>query len=117
MEIREITVPLADVPGGLTFGPVTLDERPWDESADRAVALPVVFALESCRVMGLGWYRAQYRTLGVISVTADRITLRPTASVQITRAAWWRRCGYWVFTRWCLAVKVHADSRRPVFRR
>lgn len=101
----------------MTFGPVTLDERPLEGAGDLAVELPVVFTLESCRVMDLDWYREQYRTRGVISVTANRITLRPTASVLITRAAWWRRCGHWAFTGWCHAVQGHANSRRPVFRR
>jgi len=98
MEVDEITVPSPDVPGGLTFGPVTL-ETGWEDPVDLSNEPPVTMTPHCRRVLGIRWYRETYRTRGVFHVTRDRITLRPTAPVVVERAAWWRRCGYWLLTR------------------
>jgi hypothetical protein len=116
MEVDEIMIPSPDTPGGQTFGPVTL-ESTWDGPVDLKGELPVAFAPERCRFFGIGWYRQIYRTRGVFSVTANRITLRPTAPVLIERAAWWRRCGYWLLARRNRARSAPADARGRKSRR
>ncbi|MBI3490933.1 MAG: hypothetical protein HY047_03955 [Acidobacteria bacterium] len=98
MEVDEITIPSPDFPGGQTFGPVTV-EGMWEGPIDLNDELPVTFAPQRCRLFGIGWYSHICRTRGVFNVTADRITLRPTAPVASARAAWWRRLGYWLLTR------------------
>lgn len=116
MEVDEITIPSPDFPGGQTFGPVTLDENAWEGPVDLKSELPVTFVPRRCRVFGIDWYRQVSRTRGIFSVTANRITLRPTAPVLIERAAWWRRCGYWMLTRSHQPSRAPADTRRRVSR-
>ena len=99
MEVDEITVPSPDVPGGLTFGPVTL-ETVWEDPVDLSNEPPVTMTPHCRRFLGIRWYRETYRTRGVFHVTRDRITLRPTVPVVVDRAAWWRRFGYRLFTCW-----------------
>ena len=116
MEVDEITIPSPDFPGGQTFGPVTL-ESPWEGPVDLNGELPVMFALQYCRFFGSSWYSQICHTRGVFDVTADRITLRPTAPVLIERAAWWRRFGYWLLTRPNRASRTRADARGPMSRK
>ena len=103
MEVDEITVPSPGVPGGLTFGPVTL-ETGWEDPVDFSDDLPVTMAPRCRRFLGIRWYRETYRTRGVFHVTRDRIMFRPTAPVAIERAASWRRFGYWLL--------MHGSPRR-----
>jgi hypothetical protein len=97
MEVDEITVPSPDVPAGLTFGPVMLEDV-WEGALDLRDALPVTMTPRCRRFLGIRWYRETYRTRGVFHVTRNRIMFRPTAPVAIERAASWRRFGYWLFT-------------------
>jgi hypothetical protein len=94
MEVDEIMIPSPDTPGGQTFGPVTL-ESTWDGPVDLKGELPVAFAPERCRFFGIGWYRQIYRTRGVFSVTANRITLRLAARPSPFRSARTRRPARW----------------------
>ncbi len=116
MEIDEITIPSADFSGGQTFGPVTLDESAREGLVDPTRELPMTFVPQRCRVWGIDWYPQICRTRGIFSVTANRITLRPTAPVMIERAAWWRRCGYWMFTRCHRPSSAPAETRRRMSR-
>ena len=114
LKVDEITVPSPDVPGGLTFGPVTL-ETGWDDPVDFSHELPVIMTPHCRGFLGIRWYRETYRTRGVFDVTRDRITLRPTAPVVVERAAWWRRCGYGLLTRWSprrRGAPAHAATHR-----
>lgn len=98
MEVDEITIPCRDFPGGQTFGPVTLEDT-WEGPVDLREELPVTFALQRCRAFGISWHSQVCHTRGVLDVTADRITLKPTAPIVIEPAAWWRRFGHWWLTR------------------
>jgi len=98
MEVDEVTVPSSDVPGGLTFGPVTLEDV-WEDSVDLSNELPVTMTPHCRRFLGIRWYTETYRARGVFYVTRDHITLRPVARIVIERATWWRRLGYWLLTR------------------
>ena len=115
MEVDEISIPSPDVPGGLTFGPVTL-EHAWEGPVDLKNELPVIITPRSRRFMGIRWYRETYRTRGVFHVTRDRIMLRPTAAVSIERATWWRRFGYWLLT-WRSPRPLCARESSPTDRR
>ena len=99
MEFDEITISSPDFPGGQTFGPVTL-EHTWEGPVDLNGKLPVTMTRRARRFLGVHWYPEVYRTRGVFTVTGHRIMLRPTASVVIERAAWWRRWGYGLVRCW-----------------
>ena len=110
MEVDEITIPSSNFPGGQTFGPVMLEDA-WEGPIELDDELPVTFALQRCRLFGISWYPQICRTRGVFTVTADRITLRPTAPILSERAAWWRRVGYWLFARPARASRTPANAR------
>ena len=95
MEVDEITVPSPDVPGGLSFGPVTLDDA-WVNRVDLKDELPVTLTPRCCRSLGVRWYPERYRTRGVFTVTRNHILFTPTAPVVVERAGWWRRIGYFI---------------------
>jgi len=97
MEVDEVTVPSPDLPAGLSFGPVTLDSAS-DGTVNTRDELPVTLTPRCCQFLGIRWYLEQCRTRGVFHVRRDRIFFTPTAGVSITRAAWWRRTGYRLFT-------------------
>jgi hypothetical protein len=98
MEVREVTIPFREFPENHTFGPVTV-ESSWIESADSSREVPVTFAPQRYRFLGIIWYAETYRTRGVFSVKADRITLQPTGPALVERATLWRRVGYWLLAR------------------
>jgi hypothetical protein len=95
MEVDEITVLSPVFPGGLTFGPVTL-ESAYDGRAEPRDELPVRLIVRRRRFLGIQWYAERYRTSGVFSVADDRVRFRPTSRVARERAAWWRRLGCWL---------------------
>ena len=97
MEVDEVTVPSPDVPAGLTFGPVTLEDV-WEGPVDVRQELPVTMTPRCRRFLSIRWYRETYRTRGVFHLTRDRIMFRPTAPVSIEPATSWRRFGYWLLT-------------------
>jgi hypothetical protein len=97
MEVDEITVPSAYVPGGLSFGPVTL-ESAWEGALDSRDELPVTLTPRCSLFLGIRWYPERYHTRGVFNVTRDHIAFRPTAHVSIERAGWWRRVGFRLLT-------------------
>ena len=112
MEVDEITIPSPDFPNGETFGPVTL-ERGHEGGVDPRRELPVTFALERRRILGIDWYPQTYHARGVFNVTRDRITLALTeASVVVERASLWRRCGFWLLARRHRANAETADAHR-----
>lgn len=99
MEVDEITIPSPDFPNGQTFGPVTL-ERGHEGPVDPCRELPVTFAPQRRRRLGVDWYPQIYHARGVFNVNRNRITLALTdAPVVIERAIWWRRFGYWLLAR------------------
>lgn len=104
MNVDEVTIPSLDFPGGQTFGPVEI-EPSWDGPADWREELPVAMRPRSRRFLGVCWYPEVYFTRGVFTVSGDRILIRPTAPIVVTRAAWWRRLGYRIFGR-----RPHARS-------
>ena len=99
MEVDEITVPSPDFPGGLSFGPVTLDNG-WVNGVDIRDELPVTLTPRCCRSLGVRWYRERYRTRGVFTVMRNHILFTPTAPVVVERAGWWRRLGYLIVACW-----------------
>jgi len=115
MEVDEVTIPSPDFPGGQTFGPVTL-ENAWEAPVSLTGELPVTYVPHRVRLFGIDWYRQICRTRGVFGVTANRITLTPTAPVLIERGAWWRRCGFWLFTRSSRLNTTPAETRGRVSR-
>ena len=111
MEIDEITVPSTDVPGGLSFGPVTV-EGAWEGALDTSDELPVTLTPRCCRFLGIRWYGERYHTRGVFSVTRDHIAFRPTAALAVERADWWRRVGFRVLS-WREANGTSHAHRTP----
>jgi hypothetical protein len=115
MRVAEMTIPSPDFPCGHTFGPVTI------ELADAGIAadgeLPVTFAAEMCRFLGIRWFPDVYRTRGVFAVRADQIIFRPTARVVAERAEWWRRAGYSLIVRLHLTRAPVTDARRRTVNR
>ena len=99
MEVDEITVLYPDCPGGLTFGPVTV-QTPYEDAAEARDELPVTLTPRRQRFLGILWYVERYRTRGVFTVARDHICFRPTASVLLERAAWWRRAGCRLLNYW-----------------
>lgn len=98
MEVDEVTIPSPDLREGHTFGPVTV-ESPWKGPLDPRDEVPVAFAPQFYRLLGIIWYAETHRTRGVFSVKGDQIALQPTAPTLVERAAWWRRAGYWLLTQ------------------
>jgi len=104
MEVDEITVLSPDFPGGLTFGPVTL-ESAWEGSPEVRDELAVRLTPRRLQFLGIYWYAERYRTRGVFTVADDHVHFRPTAGVSRERAAWWRRFGCRLLERWQLRAQ------------
>jgi len=114
MHVDEITIVSAAFPGGLTFGPVTLD-RPWEGSVETRDELSVTLTPRCGQFLGIRWYLERYKARGVFIVMRDQVLFRPSAALLVERAAWWRRAGYLFLTCWSprrLRVREHAATDR-----
>lgn len=98
MEVQEVTIPFREFRERHTFGPVTVESL-WIGPVDSRSEVPVTFAPQLYRFLGIIWYAETHRTRGVFSVKGDQIALQPTAQILVERAAWWRRAGYWLLAQ------------------